>query len=245
MPKRRKPKPKTKLKVRTPVAPIKTRWDKISSLFTKTIFWIVTFLALIGAYPTYKFIKNEFKSPEEKYYDEMFISSIVIPPEVNYQTNLINIKAGLSTISFTMTSLMSGINYRCPFDVKGADGKNVEAIPLHFKIYDNKLYVSCIFRDLDNGEIIGEIKDNELSLLKSNILRFQSFNDGFEVVDKEGNVAMSLFFSYPNNINIQGYFSTREVITVVSNELAMYKRDELKSLDSIKSIISKIPHRGH
>lgn len=213
---------------------------KIYLILNKTAIKIIFLASLVGAYPTYKFIVNELKSPEQTFHDEMFIPGILLPEKLTSLDDKLFIKTGSFVQGYPISQFMNnnGLNYT-PTLV----GCSTVKIPMvmTYRIMNNRIYVSCVLKDLEHKEVVGILKDNRWEFFKSNILTFNHNDRGLEVLDKQNNVVLSLSFQDSRTILLQGYFIKDNNVCVMAD--ALYPCNTLgdkKSMDSIIKFVQKI-----
>ena len=78
-------------------------------------------------------------------------------------------------------------------------------INLKFKLKNDRLYVSAIFKHFRNSELIGIINYDYWALYKDNIANFTSDDQSLKVIDKQNNVVFDIQFVVPNTVVINGY----------------------------------------
>ena len=197
------PKPKRKKKSRARVKPSTTHkpiavaekfirpkmsfWKKIYLILNKTAIKITLLASLVGVYPTYKFFVNESKSPEQKFHDEMFIPGILLPEKLTSLVDTLFIKTGSFVQGYPLSEFMN--NNGLTYSPKLVGCSTIETpMAMAYKIMNNRIYVSCVLRDLEHKAVVGILKDNRWEFFKPNILTFNHDDRGFEVLDKQGNV---------------------------------------------------------
>lgn len=115
-------------------------------------------------------------------------------------------------------------NTLCPLPVN--DLKKGMGIPLCnssyilFGIKDSRLYVSVEFKDLQNEQTIGIIEFNHWKLYNPNLFDYNSTDTSLEVIDKQNNIAFSIYYeeknlSKLNLVYISGYFIGPRSITIL------------------------------
>lgn len=90
---------------------------------------------------------------------------------------------------------------------------------LKLMVKNDRLFISTKFYDLQTQDEIGEIKSNQWTLYKSNMLDYEESDNKFEVKDKHGNIVFSVFFADHGltMLTIAGYFVDNNNVLIVNN----------------------------
>jgi hypothetical protein len=209
-----------------------------SKRFFKSAFFKISIIVTLISIPSYLFwFKDkihEWTTPKNKLYEEEnAISGILIPEYISRSLKYLNIGYGSFIVGYQLDSLKVGVNFSPNLLLC-----NGEPIPgINFMLLNNRIYVSTDIRDLKTGELVGSIDYNHWSLIKHKFITYSDSDTSLEVIDNYKNVAFSLVYSQPNTINLQGYFVLDSTITIISNGLICFHKNDVEiALERIKQI---------
>jgi hypothetical protein len=152
------------------------------------------------------------------------IKGIYIPSFDTLQTSDFPVIFGTTIISCKATDFYKGINI---FNVLFKDCLDTK---FTLGIKENRLYVSTVFKDIQNEQVIGVIEYNHWKLYKSNLLTFQNDDSRLEVRDKQNNVVFSIMYGELDKdaryVIISGYFLNNSSVLIIPNS----KNDHSKHL---------------
>lgn len=126
------------------------------------------------------------------------------------------LKKGI-TILFPFRSPANFPSHPAP-SYKGCDTTRVS-----FWIHGNRLYISCDFYDLENGELIGSIEYNHWKLWKRNRSGFNNDDERLEVRDKRKKIVFEIAYGQGHSLNnepkvlLGGYFLSSKSVTIIPN----------------------------
>lgn len=94
---------------------------------------------------------------------------------------------------------------------------------LHLILKDGRIYASAEFRDLKNGDIVGNMEYNYWKLYLPNLSDYDYEDDRLEVKDKQGYVIFSILFSDKGQaingvIALSGYFMNPNSVLIVNSD---------------------------
>jgi len=204
-----------------------------AKLFFKTIYGVITIIGVIGAFillliDTPNKLKGLFSTPQQQWEDQAFFRGILLPPYSSDGSStvkpVIKIKIGTYIYRIFPNHFQEGVPFSIPGFQMNANTSLFSDLTL--KIKSGRLYISTTMRYIANREVVGKMVFNKWTLFKSNILTFYPADDGkgLEVVDKQGNVVLSLFYIDSNTISLQGYFLGDEWIGIIApDQVGLYK----------------------
>jgi len=175
--------------------------------------------------------KSEFMRQE-------YISGIILPEMLIKGNKNIIIKAGRNEFGFSIEELKKGVDVS-PIE----DSGNHSDLNLRLQVVHNQLLVSSTFRDLEH-EVVGQLVNNKLNLLKDKILNYKHNNRNMEVLDRSGYVIFRLSFIAPDTLKYCGYYSGLYSIAIIEEDGIWavdtrdpdYKLKALKEIENLKPI---------
>ena len=200
---------------------LKKSWVWIVSLSV-----VVTIVAIFVPMP----LTGLFKSDHDKFMEENFIHGLLIPNDNASASPNIYVKTCGGYWVFSKYDLIN--EKKMPGTIACAGDTMIR---ISIKIVDNRLYISTIFNDINNNEVIGIIKNGQWYLLKKNMLNYYSDDKTLEVIDKYNNVVLRLSSINADTISLDGYFSSTKSISVVSKSGCgcFPKSESNRKLDSV------------
>jgi hypothetical protein len=175
---------------------------------------------------------------------DLLIPGILLSDSFKDLSGIIYFHCGSFYQSFKLSQLVNGVNYSPNVFVCEIGKITEKPITINFKIIYDKLVISSIIKDIEHGEEIAEIKDNQISIIKPYVLdwNISPNNKKFEVIDKENNVVLKVSLLTPNVIDIQGYFINNHTISVINDTgmLTCYHMDDPKEKEVALDAINKI-----
>jgi hypothetical protein len=193
-------------------------------------------------------IKSYFSTPKEKYMNENFVEGDLKPNKISdasnpnnnlletppkFSTNLANnpypIIKGIYLKNYTKNKFLivnfGGVlrtylkgDLEEGLDVLDPIFKTCSNVHLYIGIRSERLYVSAVFKDLENEETIGFIEYNHWGLYKREKLFFNNDDKRLEVRDKQYNIAFSVKFEdASDDVSISGYLIDNKSILIMPN----------------------------
>lgn len=212
-------------------------------------------------------IKKVFLNPKEIYDKETFIEGDLKPAKLNiidsfekisnegvirFSTELIKdtlpvikgilikdfIKSDILVIMGNSGRTYARDDYYTGIDVLKSLKKCIQK-KIILGVKDDRLYVSCEFKDLQNEQTIGVIEFNHWKLYKANMFDFISTDDKLEVIDKQHHIVLSIGYIVNKNnsqcLYIDGYFIDPTSILVLRGHKVLGKEYENCFLKSDKN----------
>jgi hypothetical protein len=227
--------PKSIIRVQSPIVVTtkknKNFWYTLKAFSSKTYFIIGVIITLITGFLLKDQIEERFMSPQELWERKNFIKGIRVPFNVKDTSNYVNILIGTNTYSYSFKVLRSKdyINFSTV----------TPNVPILIKLVGNQIYVSAIFKDINTGDIIGDMDFNKWRLKNDALGDFKDTDALMEIIDRSGNVAFKMeYVSTINTIKIDGYFIAGERIWVLNKfgiiqTLLKHKTDALRYIQLI------------
>jgi hypothetical protein len=88
---------------------------------------------------------------------------------------------------------------------------------IRIKITNNRFFISFVVRDLKDGSIITEIRDNKVLINSAPINNFHADDKSIEIRDKYGFIAFRIYADGNKALQIRGYFYG-SVCTIFTND---------------------------
>lgn len=97
--------------------------------------------------------------------------------------------------------------------------------------------------DLAKNEFVADLKYNEYSIYKGNVLNYHESDTSLEILDKSNRIIFNMVFREPNIVTVQGYWTNDRYISVIrrSGGLSMFydrrkPEDIHEAIESVNSI---------
>jgi len=222
-------------------------------------FWIGVIVLLIGAFvdmhSAYEWIKNWGKTPLQQAQEEKWLRGLLIPEAIRGQNDLI-IRLGNNTTHWDLppdriTPQILDFNVtHCPkinyFKKKYNRGDELvdPFSGLRFMIKNNRIYISDTVRKMVNFEdVLVYINFDHYDIAKGEYGDVHDDDQHLEVLEKNGRVAVTLGFNAANELYIEGFFVTPELVCVVGGEhglSACNYRDSPSDMERVKKEIATV-----
>jgi hypothetical protein len=203
---------------------------------------IASIVTIVLFFPT---ICNWFKTPKEKYEDEVFVTGKLKAPVISPSYSLVELPVIFSTNTLenskdtpfihgilvkdldkrnTLSFIVGGKTLKCNVDDLHhgirllCPGQQDFFCHLTIVSKNNRIYVSTAFNDLRKEENIGTIEFNRWRLYKPNLLLWKDDDYKLEVRDKQNLIVFSMSYMQGSDfVSINGYFIDPYSIWVLSD----------------------------
>jgi hypothetical protein len=169
--------------------------------------WLLAgFVLIVGAIQGVKYLQESSKSPEEKFKEEKYFSGIFYGYADQKESDNILFDVGWFQFAKELSEVKSKKGYNLATIIAMADNYGAEAaLELKFKLINERVFLHCDIRDLDNN-IIANIHDSEWNIPKD--LPHYADDSTLEILDRDNNVMLYLKYEGNNTFKIRGYFPT-------------------------------------
>jgi hypothetical protein len=180
-----------------------------------------------------KEVKHEYEPQSMQYEDGNFIKGILVPLDV-IKDGVLTIRYGTNLFQYSVAELYDGVEFRTS-DVGCATGA---AVPIVFKLEDNRLYVSDSIFSYENKHLIGVLNYNKYEAKGKEIYKPLIQDNLLEIYDEQGHVAFSIETLPSGELLLHGYFITDNNIAIISDTYSPCNHD---NDDFILKMIKSIP----
>lgn len=217
-------------------------WNKFYEAISKLYGVIGVLVTLVSAL-IIKDLIYEWITPREKLWKEKtYINGIALDNKVIDDDQMITIILGGSSgrvglaQQFPVSSLQDTIAFT-PRSIETPGGGT--PFDLRFLLKNNRLYVSTVFKDLDD-KYVGKMDFTSWELKSNKISNYHDGDDNLEIMDEYNYVLFNMKYFYPNTVVIHGYHLTSTGIQIANDTSLMGFSKKTEDRDEVLRYIQGI-----
>lgn len=214
-------------------------WIRFNPLTATSVFAIGVIIYFSILF--YRYSKDIKRNSEKVLNSKVQVKGLKFTDTILVNNNTLKIRFGSTEQNFTLEKLRRGISLS-PASLITCENITSRKDPTVFYIYleDNQLFAVNTLKNLSTEEMLGTLNKKYLNLLSGTIRSFRSGNSFFEIIDEEENVVFSMQLKYPNILQIQGYFITKNCVYVASDNVINAYNKNGNYLQAAQAEIKKI-----